>query len=139
MKKILLAILLVLAMAFAAQAADVTLAWDPNTEPDLAGYRIYMSIASGTYDKAVDKVADIAVGTETATVAVLPEDGRAIYFVATAYDTSGNESGFSNEVSWQVPDVVPPAEPKDFRLVVNMTKQEDGSYALAFRFVPTKE
>ena len=31
-------------------AADVTLAWDPNQEPDLAGYRVYSRPAGGSYN-----------------------------------------------------------------------------------------
>ena len=40
MKALLLTICL-LALAFTAHAADVTLTWDANTESDLAGYRVY--------------------------------------------------------------------------------------------------
>ena len=31
----------------AAHAADVTVAWDPNPEPDVAGYKIYYGNQSG--------------------------------------------------------------------------------------------
>jgi len=100
-----------------AQAAQVTLAWDPNTEKDLAGYRIYMSGTSARYDKAAQKAADIPAGTEQVTIDVQPEDGRTVYFVATAYDQAGNESGFSNEISWTVPDHQAPAEPSMLKIL----------------------
>ncbi len=74
---------------------DVTLQWDANTEPDLAGYRIYASTQRGVY---TTPIADVQAGIETVTVQV--EEGLT-FFVATAYDTADppNESTYSNEVS----------------------------------------
>jgi fibronectin type 3 domain-containing protein len=75
----------------------VTLAWDANTEPDLAGYRVHYGTASGSYTTSVDvhKVTTSSIGTLTA--------GQTYYFAVTAYDASGNESGYSNPVSYAVP------------------------------------
>lgn len=112
--KRLICIAAILFMASTSMAANVTLTWTPNTEPDLAGYRIYQSDTSGRYDKAANKVADVASGPneqKTASVIIPAEDGRTVYFVATAYDGAGNESGFSNEVSYKVPDHTAPAPP----------------------------
>lgn len=94
-----------------AYAADqiVTLAWDANTEEDLAGYRIYASRVSGQYN--YDPVIDIPAGTETAVIQV-PDD--VFYFVATAYDTAGNESEYSNEV--MTPGIAP-SPPGGFRTI----------------------
>ena len=76
---------------------SVTLAWDANTEPDLAGYIVHYGAASGSYTNAVD------VGnTTTATVSNLVESCT-YYFAVTAYNTSGLESDPSNEVSYSVP------------------------------------
>ncbi len=93
-------------------ASDVSFEWDANTEPDLAGYRLYQSTTSGQYTYGVTTaVKTIPVGTTTATVDV-PVDG--VYFwVVTAFDNGGNESGPSNEVT-EVLDA-PPAPPKVFR------------------------
>jgi len=90
-----LAFALVLCFSTApAFAADVTLAWNPNSEEDLAGYRIYYGTASGDYDHALE------LGNQTEyTVADLVE-GLLYYFSATAYDLSGNESDYSNEVAY---------------------------------------
>jgi hypothetical protein len=38
---ILLTVLILLCFITPSYAMDVTLSWDPNTEPDLAGYKIY--------------------------------------------------------------------------------------------------
>jgi len=71
----------------------VTLAWDPNTEPDLAGYKIYYGASSGTYTANVD------VGNVTTYTVTGLTPGVTYYFVATAHDNFGNESGYSNEVN----------------------------------------
>ena len=40
-----------------AYAVDVTLAWDPNTEPDLDGYTVYY--AKGSFGPPYDYVGDL--------------------------------------------------------------------------------
>jgi len=52
MKK-LFTILAILAIAGIAQAATVQVTWNPNTEPDLAGYKLYHGTASGQYGPRV--------------------------------------------------------------------------------------
>lgn len=72
--------------------ANLTLAWEANTEPDLAGYRLYYGTGSGSYENSVD------VGKQNSfTLSGLNPD-RTYYFAATAYNTAGAESGYSNEV-----------------------------------------
>ena len=80
-----------------ANAASVTLAWDPNGEPDIAGYRLYYGKASGTYESAID------VGNQTTFNISDLEDGKAYYFVVTAYDILGRESDFSSELRYPEP------------------------------------
>jgi hypothetical protein len=82
-----------------AMAAQATLAWDPNTESDLAGYRVHYGTASGSYTVHTD-VHNVTTYTVTGLTA-----GQTYYFAATAYDASGNESGYSNPVSYAVPGV----------------------------------
>ncbi len=77
----------------AAHAAEVNLAWDPNTEPDLAGYKVYYGLGSRNYDHVMD------VGNSTSCVVTGLEQGRTYYFAATAVNTANIESDFSNEVS----------------------------------------
>src|SRR5437870_1910700 len=83
-------------------AAQVTLAWDPNTEPDLAGYKVYYSTTSVSYQYSV------YVGNLTSYTLSGLLYGRIYYFAATAYNLNLNESGFSNEVSKAIADVTPP-------------------------------
>lgn len=71
----------------------ISLTWDSNTDPDLGGYRIYYGTASGVYSHSTD------VGNVTSFTLTGLTKGQTYFIVATAYDTSQNESGYSNEVS----------------------------------------
>ena len=85
-------IIFLFAVPAPSSAADVELAWDASTSVDVTGYKLYVSTTSGTYApaSAVD-VGDVLTYTFTGMA-----DGT-YYFVATAYDEKGNESGYSNE------------------------------------------
>jgi hypothetical protein len=84
---------------------QVTLEWDPNSEPDLAGYRIYVGYSSGNYQYFAD------AGNHTSLVFNNGQAGTTYFFVATAYDMSGNESEISNEIKYTFPTVAPAPEP----------------------------
>ena len=75
-----------------AHCADVTLAWDPNSEPDLAGYIIYHGTASRDYSTSID-VGNVTQHTLTDLTA-----GVTYYFAAKAYDLDDNVSAFSEEL-----------------------------------------
>lgn len=96
MKKLFLAILAVFLFSGVVSAAQVTLGWNPNSETDFAGYKVYYGSASGGYDNVVD------VGNVTTYTVKGLSDGL-YYYAVTAYDTSANESGYSNEVSHNPP------------------------------------
>ena len=74
-------------------SSQAILSWDANTEANLAGYKLYVGTASGTYGAAVD------VGNITTFKMIDLVKGKTYYFVVTAYDTAGNESDYSVEVS----------------------------------------
>jgi hypothetical protein len=76
--------------------AQVTLTWDPNSETDLAGYEIYYGTSSGNYQWNID------VGNVTTYTVNSLNTGVTYYFAATAYNTTGLESGYSNEVVYTV-------------------------------------
>lgn len=79
--------------------SSATLSWDaPTTNidgsalTDLAGYKIYYGTSPGNYSSAVD------VGNvNTYTISGL--SAGANYFAVSAYNTAGNESNKSDEVS----------------------------------------
>ncbi len=78
-------------------SAQATLSWNPNSESELAGYKVYYGNSSRSYSFNDD------VGNQTSyTIANLVE-GEIYFFAVTAYDFSGNESGYSNEVSYAIP------------------------------------
>lgn len=81
-----------------AHAAEVTLEWDPNTEADLAGYKIHCGTASGHYDHHID-VGNVTQYTVTGLAA------GTYFFSATAYNTSGIESAYSNEITTEIGNV----------------------------------
>jgi hypothetical protein len=74
----------------------VTLTWAANVEPDLAGYKIYVGTNSGTYSFPG---APFVTGNVTSyTISNLPK-GQTYYMAISAYDSAGNESVLSAEVS----------------------------------------
>ena len=87
-------LLALLVWAAQASAGQVSLAWDPPVNgSSLAGYRVYYGQTRRTYSTYID------VGlVTTATVTGLTA-GQTYYFVTTAYDTAGDESGPSNTVT----------------------------------------
>jgi hypothetical protein len=80
-----------------AHSASVTLAWDASQEEDVAGYRVYYGTTSGHYTNMID----VGLNTSGSISNLVP--GQTYYFAATAYDTGGNESGFSQEIPYIVP------------------------------------
>ena len=79
-------------------ARSVTLSWiAPTTNEDgtfltdLAGYKIYYGTSPGSYSNHIT-----VHNTTSYTISNLPPN--IYYFTITAYDTSGNESNYSNEV-----------------------------------------
>jgi len=89
-------IFLVLAPA-ASPAAQVTLAWDPNAESNLAGYAIYWGTASRSYEHKA------TIGKETSFSIEGLQEGQIYYFAVTASDTDSNESDYSTELVYAVP------------------------------------
>lgn len=94
-------------------AWGATLSWDVNTEPDLAGYRVYQcsqqpcgpAFGTATLLATLGKATSFSIGTP----AVVQ------YYVVTAYDFANNESGQSNVTTYLPPGgslpVPPPPTP----------------------------
>src|ERR1017187_4257925 len=101
----LLAMLLSLAVlsASAQTAQSITLAWDPSPDPAVTGYNVYYGGAGGSYTNIT------SVSNVTSTTISGLAEGVTYYFVVTATDGSGDESVFSNEVSYSVPAAVLPS------------------------------
>jgi hypothetical protein len=80
--------------AMALASVTISLTWDANLETDLAGYKVYWGTAPRTYktppttiDKSKPSYSFVGFTTGT------------YYFAVTAFNTAGQESGYSNEVA----------------------------------------
>jgi hypothetical protein len=81
-----------LVLSSSAFAAQITLGWDTNNDPAVAGYMLYYGCANGQYEEAID------VGMQDTYTLTDLEDGKPCYFTITAYDMDGNESEISEEI-----------------------------------------
>lgn len=79
--------------SISSSSSTATLTWNPSTNTNLAGYKIYMGTASGIYGSP------ITVGNVTSYTVPNLGVGNTYYFAVTDYNSNGIESGFSNEVS----------------------------------------
>lgn len=77
--------------------ASATLEWDASLSANATGYKIYSGRTGGFLDFEID------VGLVTIYTLADLEPGGTYYYAVTAYDASGAESLFSNEVAYTVP------------------------------------
>src|SRR5262249_3231688 len=71
-----------------------TLMWDPNTETDIAGYKVYQGTQTGTYGTPID------VGNTTTYQPTGVDWTKRAYFAVQAYNTSGMTSPLSAQAVW---------------------------------------
>ncbi|UFS69117.1 Ig-like domain-containing protein [Geomonas sp. RF6] len=101
---------ILLASAAPSFAASVILDWDPSTDADLSGYKVYYQADSaaipfkGTGATQGSAPIDVA-NTTTATVDGL-DPARSYFFAVTAYNSVGTESVYSNII--EIPEAVAP-------------------------------
>ncbi|MEA3547944.1 MAG: fibronectin type III domain-containing protein, partial [Thermodesulfobacteriota bacterium] len=97
-------------IASLAQGAEVQLAWTPNSEANLAGYKIYYGTASRDYTTIIDVGNPESVDNQIIYTLSGFSPGITYYYAATAYDEDGFESDYSDEAVWICPlDPVPTA------------------------------
>jgi hypothetical protein len=75
------------------QDRTVQLTWDPASDANLHGYRLYRSIDSGTFTA-------IATTAATSVTDTARKNLNSVRYVVRAYDRAGNESGDSNAISY---------------------------------------
>jgi len=75
----------------------VTLGWNAETNPAIAGYDVYYGTASGVYSSIID------VGTNTTATLINLQLGTNYYFIVTCYDTNGVESTPSDQLALNLP------------------------------------
>jgi hypothetical protein len=86
-----------LAASGVANAATLTLAWDPSAAPDVAGYVLYWGTHSGVYGNSLD------VGNQTQQPVAGLADNTTYYFVVRAYNSASVLSPPSNEATGTTP------------------------------------
>ena len=75
---------------------NLILTWTANQEPEVAGYKIYVGTTSGTYSFPGSP---FVIGEVTSyTISNLP-NGQTYFFAISAYDSAGDESPLSAEIS----------------------------------------
>ena len=114
MKRLIIIAILLFASVASAATVELNFAWDANTEPDLDLYTLHRGTTNGGPYTAV---LDVEAPAITTAYTLTGDYGQTFYFVLTASDTTGNRSGYSNQVSYTLvaPDTTPPAAPKGFR------------------------
>jgi len=80
-----------------AYASGVIISWVENSVSDVAGYKVYYGTASHNY------TSDVNAGTSTSVAIDGLTPGVTYYFAVTAYDNSGNQSAYSQEVQATIP------------------------------------
>src|SRR3972149_5022881 len=106
-------------------SAQPRLEWNANLEQDLAGYRVYGGSASRP---------NSLLSATTFPLWVIPESNLSDrrFYAVTAFDTAGNESGYSNEVLWEPAggdtSVIQWPANKPLRMILRYAKQDTMGY-----------
>jgi hypothetical protein len=83
-------------------AGSVNLAWSASPDPAASGYNVYYGNASGSYQN------QLQAGTNLSAAVSGLASGRTFFFSVTAVDVFGDESDYSNEISYSEPGVNQP-------------------------------
>jgi len=81
---------------------SVLLTWQASAEMEnpIVGYNVYRStLSGGPYSKLTSNTVDALEFADTSV-----SDGTTYYYVVTAVDSQGVESGFSNQISAIIPE-----------------------------------
>ena len=83
----------------AAATGAIRVAWDPVTDPRLAGYKLHYGPAETPYSNAVDAGAATQSGNEVTYTLTGLTPGQTYFITVTAYDAGKTESSYSNQIS----------------------------------------
>jgi hypothetical protein len=90
--KLLIALSTIFVLAHSASADTLSLMWDPNSEPDVIGYKVHVGTQPGTYTQHID------VGPATTWSLTSAVAGQQYCFAVTAYVSASLEGPRSNEI-----------------------------------------
>jgi PA14 domain/K319L-like, PKD domain len=88
-----IALVIATCVSAASAEASVRLAWEANTEPDIAGYRLSYGTTSGQYATTID------VGNVTTFDFFEPNTSVKYFLAVRAYNAAGLSGPYSNEIS----------------------------------------
>jgi hypothetical protein len=112
---------LMLCLFMVQQIRAVTIAWDPNKESDIAGYKLF-------YGTANPPTTVVNAGTNTSVTLNNLNAGDTYYFYATAFNTAGLESSPSQTITYTVP------QPADVTIIWDASPSTNLShYTLSWR------
>jgi hypothetical protein len=81
-------------------AQQVTLGWNPSSDPTVVGYTLYYGTSSGVYPNKID----VSTNTTFTLTGLVP--GSTTYMNITSYNAAGMESSYVPEVSYIAPGVL---------------------------------
>jgi hypothetical protein len=97
---------------------NASLTWSPTSDPNVAGYVIYYGGSRENYTNTM------VLGLVTNVVVSGLTPGATYYFAATTYDATGDESPFSNEAVYTVPQVGV-LQPPTLNTIANVSLNEN--------------
>jgi len=116
-------------MTLPAHARSVALAWEPNSDENIVGYKLHYGTESASYSRVLD------LGTELAcSLHDLPEN-TTYYFAVTAYNNFEIESDFSEELSWTVSAGIDPRD-GPFEIILLSTPPVGGGCTVTWQSHP---
>jgi hypothetical protein len=110
--------LLLLLWAIPAGAAErsATVTWAPNSEPDLAGYRIHYGYISCAASGPLQPMAQVGKTSTSYTITNVPDASTIVSARVAAFDASNNESAKSLCVEKVMPAQPPPNNDLEVRV-----------------------
>ena len=84
-------------LSFILGGKTIELTWTRNTEPDLAGYRIYRAFENNSFERIKETQASTSYSDRNI------EPGKHYRYAVTAVDRAGNESKMSEPVTVTAP------------------------------------
>jgi hypothetical protein len=105
-------------------ALTLKVAWQPSPDTRVTGYRLFYGQSSGSYSRMMD-----AGGQVSCTLSDL-SPGLTYFFAAAAYDAGGNQSDYSEEISYTVPVVSGNNAPTAVNGTLSLTEDGEGTGTL---------